>query len=297
MLKRISNEFLTITDDCHIMQYHHTQSRELHEHGCFEMIYVLAGSAIHRVANQNGEITEHKLSIGNFFILDKHTAHGFKDVTSDFKIINFLFFPSLIADDLNESHSFEEMITHPSVGASIETVTAMPINVNMYDHDGRVHSLFANALSDYKSRAFGMKAMLRSCAVQILILAIRQFSTQGMRIEQTDDAIKQICKYVKEEYANHITLTELCERLHFNVSYMSKRFKLVYGTSFETYLQQTRIRKSCELLLVTNLSVSEISCQVGYSNTHSFRKIFCRIMRMTPSEFRKLYASSAKSEI
>lgn len=73
------------------------------------------------------------------------------------------------------------------------------------------------------------------------------------------------------------------------MTYMSKKFKNVYGTSFESYLQQIRVHKACELLLNSLHNVNEIASLVGYSDVNAFRKIFIRYTGKTPSDFKKLY--------
>lgn len=52
---------------------------------------------------------------------------------------------------------------------------------------------------------------------------------------------------------------------------------------------RTRIERAKELLAQTNLSVSEICTQVGYSDLKYFTQTFRKETNLSPGQYRKLY--------
>lgn len=53
-----------------------------------------------------------------------------------------------------------------------------------------------------------------------------------------------------------------------------------------SYLNQYRIERSCELLVNTDLSISDIALRAGFNSFSYYSKRFRKIMHCTPSEYR-----------
>lgn len=111
-------------------------------------------------------------------------------------------------------------------------------------------------------------------------------------IEQADSCshpIRLAKEYVLEHYQKPITLEKVCEVVGFSVSYFSTMFKRETGESFIRFLTRTRIEHAMQLLVQTNLPVSEICTHVGYSDLKHFMQIFKRETHLTPGQYRKLH--------
>ncbi|BFT70061.1 response regulator [Paenibacillus sp. P36] len=101
------------------------------------------------------------------------------------------------------------------------------------------------------------------------------------------DIIAEIKDYVSTHYAEAISLAELSSRFFINPYYLSQLFKQKTGDAYLTFLAQTRINKSKELLEKTDLKVYEICQMVGYSDSQHFAKVFEKFTGCKPSEYRK----------
>lgn len=104
-----------------------------------------------------------------------------------------------------------------------------------------------------------------------------------------DPSIKKILDYIEKNYAEQLTLTELANHFHFNPSYLSTYFSTHNDEGFSEYVTRIRIEKSVELLRNRNVSISEISGKVGYSDHSYFCKVFKRLKGMSPSSYRKQF--------
>jgi AraC family L-rhamnose operon transcriptional activator RhaR len=62
--------------------------------------------------------------------------------------------------------------------------------------------------------------------------------------------------------------------------------KRATGQSFTEYMQNLRIRKSCELLRRTTLPVKEIAARSGYRDLKFFHELFRKKTGRTPLEYR-----------
>src|SRR5215831_1950103 len=74
-------------------------------------------------------------------------------------------------------------------------------------------------------------------------------------------------------------------------------FKAVFGETPHQYRSRSQIEKAKHLLILTNLSITEICMGVGFSSLGSFSALFSRRVGMSPSEFRRRYGSEPAQEL
>lgn len=111
---------------------------------------------------------------------------------------------------------------------------------------------------------------------------------EGRMKSHNSELTKNIVSYLKEHYAD----TDLClskVALCFRISemYLSQFFKEQTGQNFHDYIELMRMKDAKSLLVVSKLSVKEISKAVGYSNSNTFLKAFKRRHGVTPTTHRK----------
>lgn len=98
--------------------------------------------------------------------------------------------------------------------------------------------------------------------------------------------IVQAISYIKDHYAETLTLTQVAKIVSVNPVYLSSSFTKYCGKNFLEYITQYRIAKSKDLLKSSNLQVQEVASQVGYNDIAYFSRIFRRETGWTPSTFR-----------
>ncbi len=52
------------------------------------------------------------------------------------------------------------------------------------------------------------------------------------------------------------------------------------------YIQKLRVQKACELLESTTQNFEQIALNIGYDDVNSFRKVFIKIMGLSPTAFK-----------
>ena len=80
----------------------------------------------------------------------------------------------------------------------------------------------------------------------------------------------------------------MAEYVNMNENYLSGLFRKKTGETFIQYLQHFRVHKALRYLETTDLTINEISLLVGFGNTHYFIKVFKKLLKLTPSEYRHL---------
>lgn len=96
--------------------------------------------------------------------------------------------------------------------------------------------------------------------------------------------------YVDLNYSNDLKIEDICSYLNINKSYFCVLFKNETGYTFSNFLNRFRIEKSKELLRNRDLSILDISLQVGFNNQNYFNTIFKKLTGKTPLQYRKTAA-------
>ncbi|KRF44160.1 response regulator transcription factor [Paenibacillus sp. Soil787] len=102
----------------------------------------------------------------------------------------------------------------------------------------------------------------------------------------TNATIKQILDYVKENSEQDLSLKTLSFQFNVNASYLGQLFRKETGILFSNYLNHLRIEKAKELLLRTDMKVTDISAKVGYLEPSHFYKIFKKATGVSPAQFK-----------
>jgi two-component system response regulator YesN len=98
---------------------------------------------------------------------------------------------------------------------------------------------------------------------------------------------EDILYYIEHNYSSPLKLETIASLFGYNSSYLGKLFTQKMNQSFNSYLDEMRIKHSVELLENTTLKVYEIATKVGYSNVNYFHHKFKKLKGMSPVEFRK----------
>ena len=122
-----------------------------------------------------------------------------------------------------------------------------------------------------------------------LALSWFQESVQSEKNEEIRDEIRQVTDYMKQNLQKKITCEMMAGMVNMNVTYFSKLFKRETGEGFSNYLCRIRSERATMLLQHSNLSMEEITEQVGLSNMHYFYRMYKKYTGNLPGEVRRKY--------
>lgn len=96
-----------------------------------------------------------------------------------------------------------------------------------------------------------------------------------------------VYEFIQENYNKEINLQSISDKYHLSYGYLSTIFTEKYGISFSKYLKKVRITKAKEFLERSNLTLSEICYEIGYTELGYFSRVFKDETGITPSQYRK----------
>lgn len=110
-----------------------------------------------------------------------------------------------------------------------------------------------------------------------------------MRAISSNYAVARAEYYIEQHYGEHITVNDLAKLLNMSTSNFNRLFKKETKLTPIEYLIETRIEKSKKLLRRKEIPITEIAVRCGFSSSAHFSSSFSRMLKVSPSEFRKAY--------
>ncbi len=98
-------------------------------------------------------------------------------------------------------------------------------------------------------------------------------------------------------YQSNIKIQDLADILKFSVRHTSTVLNKLYGMSFTQKLIQKRLTVAKNLLIYTDLSITQICFDCGFQKHSFFNSCFRKQYGSTPSEFRKVNRHKAKTDV
>lgn len=89
------------------------------------------------------------------------------------------------------------------------------------------------------------------------------------------------------------SVNEIARRVGFAPHHFIRLFRAVFGETPHQYRSLAQIERAKHLLILTDLSVTEICLEVGFSSLGSFSTLFTRRIGMSPSRWRRRHGSAS----
>ncbi len=124
----------------------------------------------------------------------------------------------------------------------------------------------------------------------------RYFDPVGVVVRQSTDVqacsdsnIAEALSFIHQKACLGITVAEVEERIPLSRSALNRRFKKIVGKTLKTEILHVQLIKAKRLLINTNLPITTISRNTGFSEAKYFASVFRRWTGSTPSSYRKQY--------
>ncbi|MEQ5828888.1 GlxA family transcriptional regulator [Sulfitobacter sp. NFXS29] len=117
----------------------------------------------------------------------------------------------------------------------------------------------------------------------------RYYSGFAPHLSHGDAAVLKVQHFLQANEGRDARLVALAEEAGLESRTLLRRFQKATGLTTTQYAQRLRVAKAQELLQFGRLPVEHIAWEVGYSDAGAFRKIFHRIVGLTPGEYRRRF--------
>ncbi len=136
---------------------------------------------------------------------------------------------------------------------------------------------------DYIEKPVNIGRFLEIIQSTLAAKALKGFAyTRGIHAK-----IEQAKQFIERNFDKKITLEDMAGQACLSPKYFSRIFKEITGTGFNEYRLSIKIAQACELLKNSDYTVTEIASHFGYKNLESFIRMFEKIMKSSPMQYRR----------
>ncbi|WP_195262635.1 MULTISPECIES: helix-turn-helix domain-containing protein [unclassified Clostridium] len=269
-------EYVSYQEDAPIkITYANIQEYPIHWHNSIEILYVLRGSVNINIDTDSFELLEKELEIIN--VDEAHRIYS----NEDNKVLIFHIDPYFFEKYYKDINNIFFYTNSTDDGAQ----------------EGEEYDLLRNFLAKLLCEAIqkldDYDKEIESILIDLLYHLINNFHYLTYEKEELKEKTEQlaryhrISKYIFNNYDSNITLQEIAKKEFLSPHYLSHEIKYATGNSFTDLVNQTRVEESVKLLLDSDLSISDISDEVGFSHVRYLNKNFKNYYGCTPLQYRK----------
>ncbi len=148
-------------------------------------------------------------------------------------------------------------------------------------------------LSPRDGSPFGGQQLVKLYLEQLLIMLIRndlpdRDSTLLPASENIGSPIvAKIDDILKANIYGKITVPDVCAKLNYSKTYLTRLFKASCGYTIAEYSNILKINEAKDLIRDERYNFTQISDMLNFNNPHYFSRVFRRVTGMTPSEYQR----------
>ena len=236
-----------------------------HWHEQVEMHYVLQGTAVFHIDQEQFQVQP-----GDLIIANRNALHAGYSTAVPYDAFLLVFDPSDLSRELGDKRF-----------------------VSLVRGDATVRELFARIFAEQEAGAAGYRSLCRALVTELLVYLCRNYVTEAM---PTKDVVKRrrdlerlrpALDYIEKNYSERISIAHLAHLLCLSPDRLGHLFRDGVGQAPLQYINEIRLRKAMNLLKTEEYTVTEVAEAVGFFDYNHFGRLFRRRYNCTPNQVRQ----------
>lgn len=142
------------------------------------------------------------------------------------------------------------------------------------------------------ANGFLARRLQDACLLQLLVFLTKCIEevapiSEEPQLPGIKPEILQAIQYINRHYAEDLTLDFIADHVHLSKYYFCRQFSKTVGATFLEYLHNVRLTKVHQLLLSTDLPLTKIAAQTGFSSAVQLSRAFSSVYKVSPATFRR----------
>lgn len=134
----------------------------------------------------------------------------------------------------------------------------------------------------------GYQQICSGLIIQLMGHIISIKKNEDFTHDPIEKAIQKACIIIRNNTVGNMNIKDIADELQVNYSHFRKAFKRYTGFSPLQYHSSLRIKQAIDQLTNTQISIKEISYNLGFCSVFYFSKLFKEKTGKTPGEYRKM---------
>jgi AraC family transcriptional regulator, melibiose operon regulatory protein len=156
-----------------------------------------------------------------------------------------------------------------------------------------IPSTMLEIVKENNNKKYGFELAIKTHICGIFLWILRSWDKQGQSMDagkllKENDLImlQKVFDYLDTNYQNNITVEAVAEMCNLSYSYFSRQFKQLMGKTFTDYLNYIRITEAEKLLLSTDMNITQVALEIGFSSSSYFIQQFKHFKNISPKQFK-----------
>ena len=272
---------------CHLQNENGEFSVPAHYHTYIELLYCLRGDINIWINN-----THYDFCTGDLVVINSNEVHVIEPNENRGGLyIIVRFDPEVLYVSTKDAFDIKYIL--PFI---LNSTTPQKVFKYKEIYNTEIPRLMHDAYDEYIRGEYGFELAIRSDICRIFVWILRYWNSMGIKMSGSDATtlehikiMQQVLGYMSEHYSENITASDMAKIANMSYSYFSKVFSKVTGRSFNDYLNFIRIAEAEKLLVSTDMNITEIAYETGFSSSSYFIKIFDKYKHASPMHFRKKF--------
>jgi AraC-like DNA-binding protein/mannose-6-phosphate isomerase-like protein (cupin superfamily) len=162
-----------------------------------------------------------------------------------------------------------------------------------FSNDDVAERLTHEACREFALQPPGYALGLEALVVRLLFHLLREprharrfkFPVGGERFQDLS-RLFPVLQWINSHVADPGALSSIARRAGLSEVQFRRVFQRAMGMNPVRYLREVRLKKACELLMSSDLTVEAISSEVGYTEPSFFARMFKEVMGISPGAYR-----------
>ena len=248
----------------------------------FEILFIEKGKGVLLINDHSIPYSDNQLFI--FVPNDKYTFQVESATTvSTIKFLNSFFVNSYSDDNLTvrkEWFKKIEIVLH-------STNRTANIKLCSEDEESSIISLFTVICKEYNTAALKSELIIKNMLHSILHIISRNVGYVSSK--SSSSKIQEIVRYINYNIYNveQLSSKELADQFNISDNYFGQYFKKQMGISLKKYILNHKIKLAETRLKYTDLTLSEIASELGFTDSSHLDKTFLNYKGITPGVYRQ----------
>lgn len=161
-------------------------------------------------------------------------------------------------------------------------------------HTEKYQYLFDSVLKEFINPSQGSELILKSYVLNLLYQLYHDSTNplvnSSIPLSPHYGTIKRVLEYIENNVEQKIMLDDLARLTNLSPNHFHKIFTEAMGITPNAYITKIKLDRAKELLIRTDLPISEISTRCGFENIPYFSYLFKKQVDVSPGEFRKRHS-------